>query len=67
MPTFSFDVTASEATRLQAQVGRVLQLGGPASGAQAKAFIIQRIKSFVLEQEREEYLGQHTDAPFDPT
>lgn len=67
MPSMTITVTASEATRFQTAVGKVQKLGGPATAEQARQFIISRLKAFVFEIEREDYLAAHTDNPFDPT
>jgi len=67
MATVSFTLTAGEITRLQAAVGKVQNLGGPATAEQARQFIIAKVKAFVLETEREDYLALHTDTPFEPT
>lgn len=67
MATVTFTLTAGEVTRLQAAVGKVQNLGQAATPEQARQFIIAKIKAFVLETEREDYLALHTTTPFDPT
>ena len=67
MPTVSFTVTAGEAARIQAAVGKVTGLPGSSTAEQARQFIIGKIKAFVKETEREVYLAAHTETPIEPT
>lgn len=52
MPTLSFDVTVGEQTRILAALGQHLNLGRPATGAEAKQFIIKHIVGVVRQQEQ---------------
>ena len=67
MPTISFTVTAAEAQRIQAAVGKVKGLPGAASAEQTRQFLIGQIKAFVLDTEREMHLATFTPTPIEPT
>lgn len=65
MAAITFNVTAQEAQRILNAVTKVN--GSTASNEDARQFIIQRVKRFVLETERENYLSSYTEDPFNPT
>lgn len=74
MATITFDLTVDQATRTQAAVGRALGLldaqnnPRPATGPEARTFIIGLLKSFVLNSEKAERLRVASiDATFDVT
>ncbi len=73
MPTLSITLTTDQATRAQAAIGKVLGLtngGGaprPATLAEAKAYVIDRLRALVLQQEKDTQVRATPDTPFDPT
>lgn len=66
MPTFSFDLTAGQATALQVALGEARTLGRPATPAEVKAWLADQARSLV--QGREERLARASfvPTPFDP-
>ena len=66
MPTISFNITAAEANRIQLAVGKVRGLPGPASAEQTRQFIINKLKDFVIEIERENHIASFVPSPISP-
>jgi len=54
MPTITIDLTATQATRVQQAIGRLLALGRPATLQESRTFIINRIKDSILQQEQQD-------------
>jgi hypothetical protein len=52
MPTLSIDLTTEQANRISEAVGKLLSLGRPATPAEARTWLISRIKDAVLAQEK---------------
>ncbi len=73
MPSTTINYTASEGQRIAAAVGLIKNLkdvnGDPrsATAQECKEFIIERLRQFVLDQERQQAAQAITDIPLDPT
>ena len=52
MPDMTISMTGPQATRVAAAIGDALRLDQPATMAEAKAYLIQKLKSLTLSYER---------------
>ena len=52
MPDLTISMTGPQATRVAAAIGDALRLDQPATMAEAKAYLIQKLKSLTLSYER---------------
>lgn len=52
MPQISLTVTAEQAQRIGAALGRYLRLGRDATLAEVKSFLVDRIRAMVRQEER---------------
>ena len=61
MPDLIISMTAPQAQRVAAALGDALNLGQPATMAEAKAFIIHKLKSRVINYERKQLTAAITE------